>query len=164
MKEYLSVLFERRDDGSFVLSQRQYLLNVRQRFGMEDCKPCATPCEPKKTIDEASTDMSYPTFPFREGVGSLLYLATHTLPHISFTVGMLGRVLAAPCAQDVVSVKRIMRYLSVTRDYGLVLSGTGESTHIADTDADWGGDVDRKSPSVALHYFGDDLVHWTSKK
>jgi Reverse transcriptase (RNA-dependent DNA polymerase) len=48
MKEYLDVLFERRDDGAFVLSQRQYLLNVLQRFGMEDCKPCATPCVPKK--------------------------------------------------------------------------------------------------------------------
>jgi Reverse transcriptase (RNA-dependent DNA polymerase) len=44
MKEYLGVLFERRDDGAFVLSQRQYLLNLLQRFGMEDCKPCATPC------------------------------------------------------------------------------------------------------------------------
>jgi hypothetical protein len=58
MKEYLGVLLERRDDGAFVLSQRQYLLHVLQRFGMEDCKPCATPCVHKKTIDEASTDMS----------------------------------------------------------------------------------------------------------
>jgi hypothetical protein len=59
MKEYLGVLFERRDDGACVLTQRQYLLNVLQRFGMEGCKPCATPCMPKKTIDEASADMSY---------------------------------------------------------------------------------------------------------
>jgi Reverse transcriptase (RNA-dependent DNA polymerase) len=58
MKEYLGVLFERRDDGAFVLSQPQNLLTVLQRFGMEDCKPCETPCIPKKTIDEASTDMS----------------------------------------------------------------------------------------------------------
>jgi Reverse transcriptase (RNA-dependent DNA polymerase) len=163
MKEYLGVLFERRKDGVFVLSQRQYLLNVLQRFGMEDCEPSETPCMPKKTIDEASTDMSYTTFPFREAVGSLLYLATHTRPDISFTVGMLGRAMAAPSAQNVVAVKRLMRYLSGTRDYGLVLSGTGESTLIAYSDADWGGDVDRKSTSGALHYFGEDLVHWTSK-
>jgi hypothetical protein len=32
------------------------------------------------------------------------------------------------------------------------------------SDADWSGDVDRKSISGALHYFGEDLVHWTSKK
>jgi hypothetical protein len=124
MKEYLGVQVERRDDGTFVLSQRQYLLNVLQRFGMEDCKLCATPCMPKKTIDEASTDMSYTTFPFREAVGSLLYLATHTCPDISFTVGMLGRAMAAPSAQDAVAVKRLMLYLSGMRDYGLVLSGT----------------------------------------
>jgi Reverse transcriptase (RNA-dependent DNA polymerase) len=164
MKEYLGVLVERRDDGAFVLSQSQYLLNVLQRFGMEYCKPCATPCMPKKSIDEASTDMSYTTFSFREAVGSLLYLATHTRPDISFTVGMLGRATAALIAQDVVVVKRLMRYLSWTRDCGLVLSGTGESTLIAYLDADWGGDVDRKATSGALHYFGEDLVHWASKK
>jgi hypothetical protein len=115
-----------------------------KRFGMEDCKPCATLCMPKKTIDEASTDMSYTTSLFREAVGSLLYLATHTRPDLSFTVGMLGRAMAAPSAQDVVAVKRLMRYLSGTRGYGLVLSGTGESTLIAFSDADCGGDVDRK--------------------
>jgi hypothetical protein len=83
---------------------------------------------PKKTIDEASTDMSYKTFPFREAVVSLLYLATRNRHGISFMVGMLGRVMAAPSAQDVVAVKRQMRYISGTRDYGLVLSGP-ESRH-----------------------------------
>jgi hypothetical protein len=83
MNEYLGVLFEHRDDGAFVLIQRQYLLNVLQRFGMEDCKPCSTPCMPKKTIDEASTDMSYTTFPYRGAVGSLLYLSIYTRPDIS---------------------------------------------------------------------------------
>jgi Reverse transcriptase (RNA-dependent DNA polymerase) len=62
MKEFLGVLFERRDDGEFVLSQRQYLLNVLLRFDMEYFKPCATPCVPKKTINEASIDMSYTSF------------------------------------------------------------------------------------------------------
>jgi hypothetical protein len=162
--EYLGVLFERRDDGTFVLSQRQYLLNIIQRFGMDECKPCATSCVSKKTIDEASTVLSYTTFPFPEAVGSLLYLATHTRPDISLTVGMLGRAIAAPSAQDVAAVKRLLRYLSRTRDYGLVLGETGESKLISYLDADWGGDVDRKSTSGALHYFGEDLVHWTSKK
>jgi Reverse transcriptase (RNA-dependent DNA polymerase) len=164
MKEYLGVLFERREDGAFLLRQRQYLLNVLQRFGMEDCKPCATPSVPKKTIDEASNDMSCSTFAFREAVGSLLYLGTHTRPDISFTVGILGRAMAAPSAQDFVAVKRLMSYLSGTLDYDLEIGGSGESTLISYSDADSGGDVDRKSTSGALHYFGEDLVHWTSKK
>jgi hypothetical protein len=72
---------------------------------------------------------------------------------------MLGRAMAATCAQDVVAVKRLMRYLSGTLDYGLVLGGTGESILIAYSDADWGGDVDRKSTSGELHCFGEDIVH-----
>jgi Reverse transcriptase (RNA-dependent DNA polymerase) len=164
IKEYLGVLFERRDDDTFVLSQRQYLLNVIQRFGMEDCKPCATPRVPKKTIDEARTDMSCTTFPFRKAIGSLLYLAARTRPDISFTVEILGRAMVAQSAKDFVAVKRLMRYLSGTRDYGLVLDVTGESKPIAYSNADWGGNVDHKSTSGALHYFGEDLLHWTSKK
>jgi hypothetical protein len=65
MKEYLGVPFERRNDGAFLLCQCQYLLKVLQRFGMEGCKRCATPCMPKRTINEESTDMSNTTFPYR---------------------------------------------------------------------------------------------------
>jgi hypothetical protein len=36
MKKYLGVLLERRNDGTFVLSQRQYLLNILQRFDMDE--------------------------------------------------------------------------------------------------------------------------------
>jgi Reverse transcriptase (RNA-dependent DNA polymerase) len=159
IKGFLGVLFERRHDGAFVLSQRQYFLNVLQRFGVEYCKPCENPCFPKNTIDVASIDMSYTTFPFREVVGSLLYLAPHTHTDISFSVGMLGRAMAAPGAQDVVAVKRLLRYLSGTRDCGLVLGGTGDSTLVAYSNADRGGDIDRKSTSGALHFFGYDLVN-----
>jgi hypothetical protein len=82
----------------------------------------------------------------------MLYLSTHKRLDISFTVGMLGRAMAAPSAQDVVAVKRLMRYLSGTRDYGLVLGGTGDSKLVAYSDADWGGDIDRKSTSGALQF------------
>jgi hypothetical protein len=85
---------------------------------------------PKKTIDEASTDMSSTTFLYREAVGSLLYLVTHTPPDIQFVVEMQGRAMAAPSAQDVVAAEQLMRYLSGTRDYGLVL-GIGYSTLVA---------------------------------
>jgi hypothetical protein len=144
MKEYL-VMFERRDDGTFVLSQLQYLLNILQQFGINECKPCATPCVPKKMMDAQNADTIDATFSFREAVGSLLYLSTHMRPDISFAVGMLGRAMAAPSAQDAVAAKRLLCYLPGTRGYGLVLGGTGESTLIAYSDADWGGDVGRKS-------------------
>jgi Reverse transcriptase (RNA-dependent DNA polymerase) len=43
MKEYLGVLFERHDDGAFVLSQRQYFLNVLKRFGIGRLQAVSNP-------------------------------------------------------------------------------------------------------------------------
>jgi hypothetical protein len=117
---------------------------------MDECKPCETSCVPKKMMDAHNADTIDETFPFRKAVGSLLYLTTHTRPDIYFAVGILGRAMAAPSAYNVVAVKRLLRYLSGTRSYDLALGGTGESTLIAYSDADWGGDVDRKSTSGAL--------------
>jgi hypothetical protein len=159
MKEYSVVLLERRDDGKFVLSQRQYLLNVLQRFGIKECKTCATPRVLKKAIDGAIAETSYATSSYREAVGSLLHLSTNTRPDISFTVGMLGHAMATPSAQDIVTVKRLIRYLSGTRYCGLVLVGGGDSTLVEYSDADWGDDIHHKSASGALHFVGYDHVH-----
>jgi hypothetical protein len=63
MKECLGVMFERRDDGTFVYSQRQYLLKILQRFGMDECKPCETPCVPKKKMDAQNANTIDATFP-----------------------------------------------------------------------------------------------------
>jgi hypothetical protein len=71
--------------------------------------------------------------------------------------------MAAPSAQDVVAVKRLMRYLSGMRDNGLVLSGTGESTlNVLGRQLGW-----LRRPQIDIWhaaFFGYDLVHWTSKK
>jgi hypothetical protein len=164
MKKYLGVLFERREDGAFVLSQRQYLLNLLQRFGMEDCKPCATPCVPKKTIDEVSTDMSFTTFPFPRG-GRQPALSRNSCSSRHLIHGWNAgprhgcTKISGRCRCQATNALPFWE-----GDYGLVLGGTGESTLIAYSDADWGGDVDRKSTSGALHYFDEDLVHWTCKK
>jgi Reverse transcriptase (RNA-dependent DNA polymerase) len=108
LKEVLGVRFQRRDDGAFVPSQAQYMKDVLERFGMQDSKPCQTPSNHKIKPDpeDGHVDSSSP---YREAVGSLLYLATHTRPDISPTVGVLGRAMAAPKVSDVTAAKRLMR-------------------------------------------------------
>jgi Reverse transcriptase (RNA-dependent DNA polymerase) len=163
LKEFLGVRFQRRDDEAFVLSQAQYLKNVLERFGMQDSKPCQTPANLKINPDPVDGLLDS-SFPYREAVGSLLYLATHTRPDISHTVGVLGRALEAPTVSDVTAVKGLMGYLAGTLDYGLVIGGIGVTCLASYSDADWGGDSDRKSTSGSLHLIGNDPVHWSSKK
>jgi hypothetical protein len=130
---------------------------------MQESKPCQTPANLKVNPDPVDGLLDW-SFPYREAVGSLLYLATHTRPDISHTVGVVGRTIAAPKVSDVTAVKRLMRYLAGTPDYGLVIAGTGVTCLASYSDADWGGDSDRKSTSASLHLIGDDPVHWSSKK
>ena len=62
-------------------------------------------------------------------------------------------------------VKRIMRYLKGTDDFGLYYKKNENFELNACIDADWGGNIDdRKSTSGGELFVGKRLVTWTSKK
>jgi hypothetical protein len=63
------------------------------------------------------------------------------------------------------AVKRILRYLRGTIDYGLQLHRSSPTSLTAYTDADWAGCPDtRKSTSGYGVFLGDNLVSWSSKR
>ena len=55
---------------------------------------------------------------YRSIIGSLLYLTT-SRPDIAFSVGVCARYQAAPKESYLTVVKRIIRYVNGTSDYGL---------------------------------------------
>ena len=57
---------------------------------------------------------------YQSVVGSLLYLSCWTRPDITFAVGNAARFCSKPTKQHWIAVKRIMRYLRGTQDYGLL--------------------------------------------
>jgi hypothetical protein len=62
-------------------------------------------------------------------------------------------------------LKRVLRYLKGTIDYGLRLLVAGSTALVAYTDADWAGCPDtRRSTSGFRIYLGDALVSWSSKR
>ncbi|XP_016673328.1 uncharacterized mitochondrial protein AtMg00810-like [Gossypium hirsutum] len=58
---------------------------------------------------------------YRSIVGSLQYLC-HTRPDISYSVNKVAQYMQNPRYSHWVAVKRILRYLRGTLDYGLVLT------------------------------------------
>ena len=63
------------------------------------------------------------------------------------------------------AVKRIMRYLKGTDDFGLYYRRTEKNELNAYTNADWGGNIDdKKSTSRGALFLGRRLVTWNSKK
>ena len=97
-------------------------------------------------------------------IGSLLYL-TGTRPEIMHPVGIVGRFQANPKESHLQAVKRILKYLQGTRDFGLWYPKNADLTLHAYTDADWAVNVDdRKSTIGGAFYMGPRLVSWFSKK
>jgi len=80
-------------------------------------------------------------------------------------IGMVGRFQSTPKQSHLLAVKRILRYLKGTFDFGLWHPKNSTLTITAFTDADWAGSIDdRKSTSGNAFFLGDCLVSWLSKK
>ena len=97
-------------------------------------------------------------------IGSLLYL-TATRPDIQFSVCLCARFQASPRTSHRQAVKRIMRYLQYTPEFGLWYSTASSLTLRGFSEADFGGcRVYRKSTSGTCHFLGTSLVSWSSRK
>ena len=60
------------------------------------------------------------TIPYREVVGSLLWLANESRPDISFAGNQVAKYYCDPLMAHWNSCKRILRYRSFSQDYGLL--------------------------------------------
>ena len=97
-------------------------------------------------------------------IGSLLYLIASRLD-ITFSVGVCARFQVAPKESHLIVVKRIIRYINETSDYGIWYSRDSNECLARYSDADWVGCIDdRKSTSGGYFYLGNNLVSWMSKK
>ena len=78
---------------------------------------------------------------YQSAVGSLQYLATMTRPDISFAVSNVGKFSSQPTKEHWTAVKRIIRYLKGTQDYGLLYmrDSTVSDVFVGYSDSDFGG-------------------------
>ena len=89
---YLGIKIERnRFNKQMFLSQKSYVDQVVNKFGLSDCKPCYTPAEVESLVK--SDGFSIEKYPYREAVGLMMYLMLCTRPDIANAVGCCGQVL-----------------------------------------------------------------------
>ncbi|XP_075633883.1 secreted RxLR effector protein 161-like [Castanea sativa] len=100
----------------------------------------------------------------RSMIGCLLYLtASHS--NISFSVGVRAKFQANPKISHLTVVKRIIKYVNGTSDFGLFFSKESNVSLVRYSDADWIGNADdKKTPTRWCFYVGTNLVAWMSKK
>jgi hypothetical protein len=102
--------------------------------------------------------------PYAQAVGNLMYAMTNIRPDICYAVGLVSRYQSNPGKAHWQEVKRIFKYLQMTRSMKLCF-GLDELEIKGFTDADFAGDTDdRKSTSRYVFLFGGTAVSWLSKR
>lgn len=111
-----------RDNDRLCLSQSHYIEKILKRFDMFDVCPVSNPMDislklfPNHGKPHAQLDYS-------KIIGSLMYAMTCTSPDIAYSVAKLSRFTSNPGSIYWLAIKRVLRYLKGTIDYGIVYSG-----------------------------------------
>jgi hypothetical protein len=101
---------------------------------------------------------------YQRMVGRLIYLS-HTRPDIGFSVNVVIQFMNNPIEEHMEAVNRILRYLKMTLERGLLYKKGGNRNVEIYSDTDWAGDIlDRRSTSGYCSYVWGNLVTWKSKK
>jgi len=159
-----------RATGTITLNQSVYIQSLLVRFNMTDCKPFSSPSlvTPFPESPLCSEDTPYQCL-----VGSLLYASVCTRPDIAEAVGRLTRFMAAPTEAHWTAGKRVLRYLSGTREQGITFGRIPDSVNgkvvypnitYGYSDSDWAGDlVTRKSTGGYVFMLNGGPVSWKSQ-
>lgn len=164
-KYFLGLEINRLSDGSLFLNQASYTEKILNVFGFADSHPVSTPADYQQIL-EVEGEEAKVNFPYRQAVGSLLYLAIGTRPDISFAVGYVSRFMEHPSKTHVTAIKRILRYLKGTSDYGILLTNTPNNLKFyIYSDSDYAGCIKtRRSTTGFCLMIGTGIVSWCSER
>ena len=102
---------------------------------------------------------------YQSKAGSIMHVMVGTRPDLAFSVSMLSRFNSAPTTAHHGAAKRVLRYLHITRTFGINYDGNRPLELLGYSDADWAGDKDtRKSTGSYVFTMLGGAVTWESKR
>ena len=171
------------------IHQQKYLDSILDKYLDPQLSQLATPADPKLVLSQTSSPTTQEEkdtmkgIPYRELVGSLLWLSLGTRPDIAFAVSQIAKFNANPGPDHWQAAIRILRYLKGTRTLGLVYRGQGSSilhevtTSISSlttpnvflptgyVDADYARDTDtRRSVTGFLFFLAGAPISWQTRQ
>ncbi|CAM8910370.1 unnamed protein product [Rhodiola kirilowii] len=125
----------KRKNKSITLSQSHYVEKVLKKFNCLSCSPISTHMDPSVKL-MPNTGEVVSQLEYSQVIGCLMYAMTSTRPDITFAVGKLSRYTSNPSTHHWEAIRRVLKYLRGTMNYGLVYAGF-PSVLEGYTDASW---------------------------
>jgi hypothetical protein len=150
------------------LNQADYAKAILERASMANCAPTRTPdrvgLKLTKQMSPATKEEkdAMANVPYKQIVGALIYLCTWTRPDIAAALSEVCRFMANPGRQHWTAVKRILRYLKGTLDYGISFSGKYDGL-VGYADSDWGNNTDSRKSRTGYMFFTNGPISWESR-
>ncbi|GJS70182.1 ribonuclease H-like domain-containing protein [Tanacetum coccineum] len=152
-----------RDSSRSFLSQKKYAIEILDRAHMDNCNPSRTHIDTESKLGSDNDLVSDSTL-YQSLAGSLQYL-TFTRPDISYAVQQVCLHMHDPREPHFSALKRILRYIRSTLDFGLQLFSSSTTDLVAYSDTDWAGRLTtRRSTSGYCVFLGNNLLSWSSKR
>jgi hypothetical protein len=152
--------------GGIFIYQKKYACEVLERFKMDDCNPMQVPIIPGTKLTRDGEGEKIDSTYYKQMIGSLMYM-TATRPDLTYVVSLISRFMEAPTELHYQVVRKILRYLKGTLDYGLFYKKKKSERHklVGFSDSDYAGDVDdRKNTSGYVFLLNGATISLSSKK
>lgn len=153
-----------RQRKTLYLTQPEYIKKILQRFHMLDCNPKSLPADPNSRLRHDAEGNYNQEIPYREAVGSLMYLMLASRPDIAFAVGQVSQFCENPKPEHWNAVRRIFAYLQGTASYDIRFCNNFSGLK-GFTDSDYAGNpTSRRSTSGFLFLLHGGPVAWSSRR
>jgi hypothetical protein len=162
---YLGIKVKQRASG-ISLSQGAYATKILERSDMTGCNPCHVSMEARLKLSKQRPQPLVDATAYQSIVESLRYLV-NTHPDLTFAVNYVSHFLEEPREDHLVAVKKILRYVAGTCNWGLWFGQKKENQALLTgfNDADFAGDVDaKKSTTGVIFFLMNNLIMWQSMK
>lgn len=176
-KSVVGIQIIRNSPNNITLNQAALSQLILDRFDFNNLRIASTPLPVTgklyRSSDEEAKAFAEEKRPYRQAVGSLMYLAICTRPDLSHAVGVLSQHLERPSFSHWDALVHVFRYLKGTINLGINFNGLsssvvdGAESHdlpLSMCDADWAGDRStRRSTTGYVFKLAGGPISWRSK-
>jgi hypothetical protein len=165
LKSILGMKVERTEEV-LKLSQTLFIDNIIELYYKGTQRTVSTPLDPgtKLMKGKSINENEDHSFPYREIMGALNYLAQCTRPDLTYAVSYLSKFSNCHDQSHHKAVSHVLRYLKHTRTEGISYSKSASIKPYGYSDATWGSDLETsRSVSGYIFYLGGGPISWSSK-